>query len=143
MSRESDLQRQDDIEALRKEFPIGGVVHTVLRHVSKSGMTRAISVVAVSGGESYDLSYRVARVLGYKIDPRWGGLKVGGSGMDMGYHVAYSLSRALYSDGFPCTGEDHGPGRCPSNDHFNERERNYTPGRVHSDPGYALNHRWI
>ena len=42
-------------------------------------------------------------------------IRVGGCGMDMGFHVVYNLSRALYRDGrFVCMGED-----CPSNDHSN------------------------
>lgn len=138
MSREADLRREEDLDALRKLFPIGSTVHTVLRHVSQSGLTRAISVVRVENGQVYDASYLVARALDMKLDTRWTGIRVGGVGMDMGYHLVYTLSRVLYADGFECIG--HG---CPSNDHFNERLADYTIGRLHSDPGYALKHRWI
>lgn len=137
------MSRDEDLVYLRGMFPIGSTVHTVLRHVSQSGLTRAISVVRVENGQVYDASYLVARALGMKLDLNWSGIKVGGVGMDMGYHLVYSLSRALYADGFPCTGHDHGEKRCPSNDHFNESTPNYVESRIHSDPGYALKHRWI
>lgn len=42
-----------------------------------------------------------------------------GCGMDMGFHLVYSLSRVLFSPkqgGFECLGIGH---YCPSNDHSN------------------------
>jgi hypothetical protein len=44
--------------------------------------------------------------------------------MDMGFHVVYNLSSALYRGGFGCIGDK--PVRCPSNDHSNG-DRDYTP----------------
>jgi hypothetical protein len=82
--------------------------------------------------------------------------------MDMGFHLVYTLSYALYPQGFGCVGE-----RCPSNDHSNG-DRDYTPhgcydengaledrepgpGELrdgcrrhwHRDGGYALTQRWL
>ncbi len=119
---------------LRNLFPPGSTVHTILRHVSRSGMSRAISVV---GAGSNDVTWLVARAMGEKIDPNHGGIKVGGCGMDMGFALVYSLSRTLYpGDSFQCCGEG-----CPSNDHSNG-DRDYSP-HVHSDGGYALRQRWL
>jgi hypothetical protein len=63
--------------------------------------------------------------------------------MDMGYALVYDLSRVIYDGVFTCTGD----ASCPANDHTNEhgedRERGYDTARIHSDAGYALNHRWI
>ena len=95
--------------------------------------------------------WNAAKALGYTMDRDREGLRVSGCGMDMGFHVVYSLSRVLYPDGFECIGEG-----CPSNDHSNG-DRDYTPhlnggkaphepGYVahwHSNGGYALRQRWV
>jgi len=86
--------------------------------------------------------YLVARVIREKINNKHGGITVGGCGMDMGFHVVYSLSSYLYRDGFECIGDSEGWGKkCPSNDHCND-DRNYTPHH-HQSGGYALRQRWM
>ncbi len=86
----------------------------------------------------YHLGFNVAQALGYKWDDERGGLRVGGAGMDMGYHVVYSLSSVLFRDRAVCLGEKN----CPSNDHFNG-DRDYTKGKRHGDAGYQLKHQWL
>lgn len=100
---------------LDRQLIPGSIVYTNLRHRSSNGMTRHISVHIVRNGVILDITRDVSRVLGYKVSDRTGGLVVGGAGMDMGFHVVYSLSRALYPDGAPCIGQ-----ACPSNDHSND-----------------------
>ena len=56
--------------------------------------------------------------------------------MDMGFHLVYELSRALYPAGFVCSGD-----KCNSNDHSNG-DRDHSPHQ-HQDGGYALRCRWI
>jgi len=56
--------------------------------------------------------------------------------MDMGFHLVYSLSRALYPDGFACVGD-----YCPSNDHSNGQPKDLRSH--HRDGGYALRQEWI
>jgi hypothetical protein len=93
--REQD--RNDAIELLRKTFPAGSVVNTVIRHVSASGMTRAISVLAIEeDGRLWNVSGLVARALDWKLHPQYPGVKVTGAGMDMAFHLVYSLSAVLY-----------------------------------------------
>lgn len=81
-------------------------VHCVLRHVSRSGMQRRISlfVVAWRGdeGEPYiaDISASAARVLDRRLNRDDLGVICHGAGMDMGFELVYSLSRALYGDGY-------------------------------------------
>lgn len=145
LKAERETARIEAIAELRKRFPIGSSVPVVLRHVSSSGMSRAISVL---DGDLNDVSYLVARATGDKVDQRHGGIKIGGCGMDMGFALVYGLSRTLYRDDFYCMGDGPAPApSCPSNDHCNDRPRN-APGnfdatRLHSDGGYALRHRWI
>lgn len=111
----------------------GDTVYTVMDHVSSSGMSRAIRVVLLScspEGKVADLhpNWAVGKVLGLRHWTRHGreqdALVVSGAGMDMGFHVVYSLARTLYPDGFGYIGVG-----CPSNDHTNG-DRDYTP---HSD----------
>lgn len=145
--QQAENERQDAIAQLRELFPVGSTVHTVLRHVSQSGMLRTFSVLhADERGNIDDVDYLIHRAGIAKRSARHAGVEMGGCGMDMGFALAYNMARTIYRDGFPCTGVDgYGRDRCPSNDHVNERgeDRDFTPGRLHSDPGYALNHRHV
>ena len=137
--------KDDYADSLREAFPPGSTARTILRHVSSSGMTRAISVIGVDCDDAryplHDWSYAVASVTGRKLDPRHEGVKCSGAGMDMGFDLVYSMSRALYPDGYDCPGES-----CMSGDHVNgpTPDRDYTPGHArHADGGYAVSQRWL
>lgn len=71
-------------------------IYTKLNHVTQSGMTRFISVICIIDNRPYDYSYLVSKILDSKISNLHGGIKVGGCGMDMGYHLVSNLSYALY-----------------------------------------------
>lgn len=79
-------------------------VYTILRGVSSSGMTSHISLV-VAGLDNtgkpalYDITYHASKVLGDKLTERDGHrvIKVQGCGMDMGFHLVYSLSSVLFA----------------------------------------------
>lgn len=103
----AEQARQDVAEALdtlRHTFPKGSTVHTITRHVSASGTSRDISAVAVDREtlDIYGVSHRVALVLGRRLSERNGGMAVvcRGGGMDMAFDLVYSLSMALYGDGY-------------------------------------------
>lgn len=130
---------------LREILPPGSTVYTCLRHRSASGMSRRISVHAVQVSDDprriqpaymRDITGLVAVAGGFRLSKDGDSLQVGGCGMDMGFHVVYALSSALYRGNFTCIGE-----RCPSNDHFNG-DKNREP-HAHSDGGYALCHAWV
>lgn len=135
----AEQKRRDTAAAvvrLREMFPPGSTVYTVLKHVSRSGMYRRISVLCARDGEVSNVSGAVSRACGLK----WcedDSVGVGGCGMDMGFHIVYGLSRTLYPKGHTCIGRAK---RCPSNDHLNG-DRNYRPHH-HGDGGYALRHQW-
>jgi hypothetical protein len=76
----------------------GSTVYTVLRSVSSSGMTRHISLLVAHGDEITDITYYAAGVLGDSLYERNGhrSIKVNGAGMDMGFHLVYSLSSVLF-----------------------------------------------
>jgi hypothetical protein len=145
-------------EYLHEYLKPGDKVYTILRQVSRSGMSRHIStVINTKDGGNYDITYLVARLLGERRHDD-GGMVVGGCGMDMGFETVYRLGYALWPDGFACIGE-----KCRSNDHSNGMPRftQYTaetcPGRpcsnecdhkgipqvTHKDGGYALRQEWL
>jgi hypothetical protein len=93
----------------------GDTVYTVLRSVSSSGMSRTLSLKVAKDGKILDLTYYAAIVLEWPLVEVNGSraLRVGGCGMDMGFHTVYTLSRVLF------------------------REEGNT-----KDAGYSLNHAW-
>lgn len=147
---------------LREWIKPGDTVYTILRNVSRSGMSREIGVVLLRDGTDLHPNWSVARVLGERLGKR-DGIIVGGCGMDMGFHLVYSLSSAMFPKGYGCIGKE-----CRSNDHVNG-DRDYTPHKAgeprfakdakygdaplswakagavhwHRDGGYALQHRWL
>lgn len=72
-------------------------VFTVLEHVSRSGMSRSISLhVATAPGQMANITGMAAEVMGERCDRNYGGIKIGGCGMDMGFQLVYMLSSYLY-----------------------------------------------
>jgi hypothetical protein len=129
-----EIQRAE--EGLKELLNVGTEVYTALKHVSKSGMSRSISVHVVSEGQIQNITYWASCIVGWPIDRNNGGVKVTGCGMDMGFHLVYCLSSALWKEGFDCIGD-----KCPSNDHTNGAPRD---GKSHhKSGGYALRQRWL
>lgn len=137
MTKQQEQEKQEAITKLRELLPPGSTVYTILRHVSRSGMSRSISLVIHTPEGPLDIDWLVRRVLGLTFDRNNAGLKVQGCGTDMGFHIVYELGYALWGKEWPCTGQ-----QCPSNVHFNG-DRDYTVGRLHGDGGYCLRHRWL
>ncbi len=99
----------------------GDTVYTILRHVSKSGMHRRISLLTA---DHFQLDWTIEKAGWGKTRANEEGLVAGGCGMDMGFHLVYNLGRAMWPKGTP---KPHG-------------SRNGAPD---SDGGYALKHRWL
>lgn len=136
---QKNREHAEAAENLREWFPVGSTVYTILRHVSRSGMSREIGVLASLGdGDFRHPNYAASKVLGWRLG-RSDSVKVSGCGMDMGFHLAYAISATIWPE-YRCTGE-----KCTSPDHqFCDGKRG--PARdgtmMHKD-GYALNHRWL
>ncbi len=137
MTKAQIAERDEARARLREMLPPGSKVHTIMRHVSRSGMMRHIDVYALNADGKTYLSGYVAKAIDARRTDR-GEIKMGGCGMDMGFAIVNELSYALYPDSFECIGE-----RCPANDHFNG-DRDYTP-HMHSKgaAGYALRQEWL
>jgi hypothetical protein len=141
MATKMQVREQEEArERLRGMLKPGDTVFTILRHVSRSGMLREISVRTFDkDGDCFYLDGLVARALGDHIGPN-DGIKISGCGMDMGFEIVYELGRALWPDGHDCIGSE----LCRSNDHSNDRGvRDYSPTRHHNDGGYTLRQRWL
>jgi hypothetical protein len=141
-AEEKAAEQKAAVRELRKIVKPGDTLHTILRHVSRSGMSRSISVVKVDKrGGIRQLDYLVAIALDRKVDDHREGIKIGGAGMDMGFALVYEISAKLYGYGNPrgyrCLGD-----RCPSNSHVNDRNAPSGKDVRHKD-GYAISHRWM
>jgi hypothetical protein len=145
LPKAKEMQEAEAIVHLRSVLKPGDIVYTVLRHVSRSGMSRNIDLyyMAIEGGPCvaghnngmYARPVWISGYVGHAIGSpqsrknweRSQGLTVGGCGMDMGFHLVYSLGRVLFPDGFKVTG----------------RGRNGDTSGHDKDGGYGLEHKWL
>ena len=86
-------------ELLKEWFPKGSTAHTTVVHVARSNMSRHIKVFAITGERIQNISYYVAEYLDLRYTNKEA-VFVGGCGMDMGFHLIYTLSNCLYDDGY-------------------------------------------
>lgn len=95
---------ENQIELLRKWFPKGSTVYTILRKCSASGMSRDIGVVSLfcDKGKVIDrhANFAIHIALNIPLGKTADSVKAQGCGMDMGCDIAYRLSRKLYDDGY-------------------------------------------
>jgi len=132
MSKYTKQEQENSVILLKKYLKPGDTLYTVLRHVSKSGMYRAIdcySIKCVKGKvEKQWLSYLVAKAIRERFDERWEAIGVSGGGMDMGYYLMMGLSYTLH-------------GHNPKGD--GGKSPGVSPRPGHYQAGYSLNHEWI
>jgi hypothetical protein len=107
----------------------GSTVYTVCTHVAASGMSRVLELLVAlqdENGKPYirRITWLACKAAGFSWSKAHEGLRIGGCGMDMGFHAVYCLGRSLWPDGTP---EPHG-------------KRN---GEPDSDGGYALRQVWL
>jgi hypothetical protein len=98
-------QKKADYEYAKKQLldyylNEGDTIYTIIRSVSASGMSRTISLKVARGGQILDLTYFASVVLGWPLVEKNGSraLRVGGCGMDMGFHTVYTLASILFRD---------------------------------------------
>lgn len=95
-----DAAKRDLLDLIEADSP----VYVINRHVSRSGMTRHLSLYVNEDGAMRDITSRAAAVLGWRLHVERHALIVGGCGMDMHFHTVYSLARALFGgDGYELT----------------------------------------
>lgn len=129
MSKITTQERDEARDRLRELLSPGDTVSYYLSHISRSGMSRSITVLIPSTDHNgkpciQNITWLVSRAIGWPIDQRHGGVKVSGCGMDMGFHLVHTLGWRLWPDGTP---EPHST-------------RN---GKPDTDGGYALRGSWV
>jgi hypothetical protein len=132
-----DVTIEEAVNDLRDTFRPGSTAYTILRHVARSGMSRAIDVVAIDGGDGHRwMSPRVAVACDDSWSDKHEAITVGGCGMDMGFAVVYDLAQTIYGD--------HGPVPLrPIDKRRLTLWRKAQPEWANTSPGYAISHRWI
>ena len=86
-------EKAEALETLKKYVKKDSTLYVILRHVSRSGMSRSISVLAKDPkGNMIDLTFPASVFLDYSIDKKNGGVKIGGCGMDMGFALVNTLA---------------------------------------------------
>jgi hypothetical protein len=154
MSKKSEMlaEQADALASLRKMLKPGDTVYCILRHRSASGMSRIIDLAIVQpeydliypkqddGSTDYDgkpkrkpKGHRIRSigwlagnlgVGGGSYDRDKEGVRVSGCGMDMGFHLVYSLGAKLWPNGTP-------------------KPHSTRNGKPDDDGGYALKHQWL
>lgn len=143
------LDPAEAVEYLREILPPGSTAYTVLRHVSRSGMSRSIDVYAVGKDGPLWLSPRIAVAIDAIWDDTRESIKVGGCGMDMGFSIVYDLSATLYGYAQDGRSKRMQP-RVPLSPRdkrrlaaWRARERKRSPHHANTSGGYAISHRWM
>jgi len=113
-------------EFLLSHLTPGDTVYTIIRNVSRSGMSREIGIVIKSGDQFFHPNYHTSVLLDLPLGKR-DGVKISGCGMDMGFEIVYQLGRKLFPKGFKVDG----------------RGRNGDTSGWDKDGGYALKQQWL
>jgi len=99
--QEREQEQQSAKDFLRKVFASQerATAWTILKSVSASGMSRDMKVITQYEGRVIDITWYVSHASSVgQLKERNGQrvVRVGGCGMDIGFHLIYSLSIALY-----------------------------------------------
>ena len=128
MAKHSETAKNEARAQLRKWLKPGDTVHTILDHVSSSGMSRDIRVVIVrKDGTILHPNHSVSVLLDLPRAKRGDGMRIGGCGSDMGFEIVYRLGRVMFPEGFKVKGTG----------------RNGDTSGHDNDGGYALKHKWL
>jgi hypothetical protein len=130
--------KQHAIDSLKSQLKPGQTIYITLCEVSSSGMSRTMDLFVIDKRKDQDsgkmfhyprnITHYIADALDYPYTDRQT-IRVGGCGMDMGFHVVYSLGRALYPNGFKLAKNQFG--------------RNGDQSGFDKDGGYAFKHSWM
>jgi hypothetical protein len=103
MTKYTKQDQQEARETLERMMPKGSTVYTILDSASASGMSRRIRLVVFKDGTELHPNWSAAVILGRTLKRGLCGsdcIVCKGCGMDMGFELVYSLSQALYGDGY-------------------------------------------
>jgi len=87
-------EKEEAIKTLVELFSKTKVVYTVLKKVSPSGMSRHISSFVIIDNEPRVIDYQISKIL--ELPLKDDGVLISGCGMDMGFHLVYSLGSTIF-----------------------------------------------
>jgi hypothetical protein len=78
----------------------GMTVHTIIRSVAASGLSRTMSFFVIVDDKPLNITYHVANALGYNtiLVNGYNAVRVSGGGMDMAFHMVSTLATVLFGD---------------------------------------------
>lgn len=88
--------RQSAITRLREVLKPGDTVYTIVRRVGRTGMSRDITPLTFRNGEPFYLGRLAAEALGWSIGDKDHGVRINGCGMDMSFHLVYTLAATIF-----------------------------------------------
>jgi len=100
MAKWTKQDREEAANWFNKNVTAGDRLYCIIRHVSKSGMKRIISVNAIRNNEPIDISHAVAVLTDSAWDRDHYGVIVNGCDMDMCFGLVYDVAGAVFWDGY-------------------------------------------
>ena len=102
MAKVSKARKEECKERLLEILKPGDAVYCVIRHVSRSGMTRVIDLFVLKDNHMRWIGLKAADLLELPYTDKYGlgGIKVSGVGIDMGFWLVRNLSRELFDDDY-------------------------------------------
>jgi hypothetical protein len=91
-------EREEAIEYLKESIKPDDTIYVILRHVSKSGMSRLLDLYLIKDGRPFRITWNAARALEVPYDRRREALRIGGYGTDVAFEAAYHLGWAIFND---------------------------------------------
>lgn len=117
---------QELVRWIRKTRP---TIYTILQHVSQSGTSRVINCYLIRDNKPVWLSPLIAKVTSYKIDRKRDGIRISGTGMNMGFALVSDFSSVVFPTGFRYR--------------KGERHRNDDPTPIDKNGEFALRQEWL
>jgi len=100
MARVTKEEKQIAYNNLKEYVNEGDTIYTIVKKVAPSGMSRQMSVIVRTDTGISNISWWVARALGYRMCKGRDCFSISGCGQDMGYAVAYDIGATLFGDGY-------------------------------------------
>ena len=92
----TQIERDAAVAKLREIVAPGSTIYVLLRRKNSVGTVRWLEFYHIRDGELKRITWDVARVLDGDYCRKFDALKVGGTGLDVGFASVYGLSRVLF-----------------------------------------------
>jgi thiamine pyrophosphate-dependent acetolactate synthase large subunit-like protein len=100
MARLTKEEKQIAYNNLKEYVKEGDTIYTIVKKVAPSGMSRQMAVIVRTDTGISNISWWVARALGYRMCKGRDCFSISGCGQDMGFAVAYDIGAELFGDGY-------------------------------------------